>query len=159
MEAISSMYCNLPGQSPHILNVGENRFTKRGNYIDPQIAEMLSLKMIKGTRAGLKEPYSILLSASAAKVYFGENEPLDKMINLDNKVEVKVTGVYEDLPYNSTFKDISFFLPWELYKIRNPWLKEIKDPWSGNFTLAYAQIADNADMGKSVGKNQGCEIE
>jgi ABC-type antimicrobial peptide transport system permease subunit len=130
----------------HILTVGEKAFAKTGNYCDPQITEMLSLKMLKGTRAGLKEPYSILLSESVAKIYFGDADPLDKIIKLDNKDEVKVTGVYEDLPYNSTFRSMTFILPWELFEIHNPWLKNAKDLWSDNFTLTYARIADHADM-------------
>ena len=61
-------------------------------------AKMLSLKMLKGTYDGLKEPNSILLAASTAKAFFGDAEPVDKLMKIDNNVDVKVTGVYEDLP-------------------------------------------------------------
>ncbi|AYQ36496.1 ABC transporter permease [Runella sp. SP2] len=142
----------------HILTTGEKTFAKLGNYCDSQITEMLSLKMIKGSRAGLTEPYSILISESLAKVYFGDADPLDKIMKVDNKDDVKVTGVYEDLPNNTTFGKVSFFLPWELYKIQNPWVKEQKE-WNDDFTMAYAQIADNVDMEKVSTKIRNVKLK
>ena len=50
----------------HLLSVGNKHISKVGNFFDPDAPEMLTLKMLKGTRAGLKDPYSIMLSASAA---------------------------------------------------------------------------------------------
>ena len=64
----------------------------------------LSLKMMKGTEDGLKDPHSILLSASTAKAIFGNEDPMNKLMKIGNKLDVKVTGVYEDLPYNSQFQ-------------------------------------------------------
>lgn len=132
--------------SGHILTYGEKKFSKSGNFFEPQVTDMLSLKMLKGTRAALKEPHSIILSESYAKAFFGDADPMDKLMKLDNKTDVKVTGVYEDLPYNSSFKDMYYVMPWELYMITNPWIKTMDDPWGSNFTQAFAQIADNANM-------------
>ncbi|WP_026997705.1 ABC transporter permease [Flectobacillus major] len=134
--------------STHILTYGEKKFTKSGNYFEPQVTDMLSLKMLKGTREGLKEPNSILLSESVAKAYFGDTDPMNKLIKVDNKEVVKITGVYEDLPYNSSFKEMEYILPWELYLITNPWIKKMENPWGSNFTQTFAQLADNADMDK-----------
>ncbi len=95
----------------HILAYGDKKFTKQGNYLSPNAPDMLSLNMLKGTRAGLKDPSSILLSESVAKALFGDEEPVGKLMKIDNKLNVKVTGVYEDLPYNSNFKDMTFIAP------------------------------------------------
>ncbi len=130
----------------HILTSGEKKFNKDGYYFEPQVTEMLSLKMIKGTRGGLKEPYSILLSASTAKAYFGEVDPMNQVIRIDNKYDVKVTGVYEDLPYNTFFRNMNYLLPWELYLISNEWIKKMENPWGSNFTQTFVQVAENADM-------------
>ncbi|RYU96111.1 ABC transporter permease [Emticicia agri] len=132
--------------SSHILSVGEKKFSKSGNFFEPQVTEMLSLKMLKGTRAALNEPNSIILSESYAKAFFGNADPMDKIMRLDNKTDVKVTGVYEDLPYNSSFREMYYILPWQLYLSTNPWIKNMDDPWDSNFTQAFAQIGDNADM-------------
>lgn len=66
--------------------------------------------MLKGTRAGLKDPYSIMLSASAAQSIFGNEDPINKVIKLDRTLDVKVTGVYEDLPDN-TFRELKIMIP------------------------------------------------
>jgi ABC-type antimicrobial peptide transport system permease subunit len=130
----------------HILTSGEKKFNKDGYYFEPQVTEMLSLKMIKGTRDGLKEPYSILLSASTAKAYFGEVDPMNQVIRIDNKYDVKVTGVYEDLPYNTFFRNMNYLLPWELYLISNEWIKKMDNPWGSNFTQTFVQVAESANM-------------
>ncbi|GAA4454370.1 ABC transporter permease [Nibrella saemangeumensis] len=136
----------------HVLAVGEKRFTKIGNFFDPEVADMLSLNMLKGTRAGLKDPYSIFLSESVAKAFFGDGNPLGKIMRVDNQFDVKVTGVYEDLPYNTSFREIAIMMPWSLYLIQNTWIKEMDDPWDSNFSQTFAQIAENADMDKVSAK-------
>jgi len=136
----------------HILTYGEKMLTKDGYYFEAPITEMLSLKMLKGTRAGLKDPNSILLSESTARTFFGEADPLGQLMRIDNNVDVKVTGVYEDLPHNSFFRHMNYLLPWELYLISSPWIKKMENPWGSNFTQTFAQLADNADMEKVSAK-------
>ncbi len=142
----------------HLLKVGDKKFIKNGNYFEPEITEMLSLKMLSGTRAGLKEPFSILLSESVAKAYFGDSDPVGKTMRISNQFDLKITGVYEDLPYNSSFRDITFMLPWELFLIQRPYIKTIKDPWDSNFTQAFVQIADNAVMEKVSAKIKNVKL-
>ncbi len=132
----------------HILTVGEKKFNKDGYYFEPQVTEMLSLKMLKGTRDGLKDPNSILLSESTAKAYFGEADPMNQLMRINDKHDVKVTGVYEDLPYNTFFRNMNYLLPWDLYIISNEWIKKMENPWGSNFTQTFAQLADHADMEK-----------
>ena len=132
----------------HLLSVGNKHIAKHGIFFDPEAPEMLSLKMLKGTRAGLKDPYSIMLSASAARAVFGDEDPLNKMIKLDRTDNVKVTGVYEDLPDNTTFRGLEVMMPWALWLSKNPWAKDMSHPWGSNFSQTFVQIADNADMEK-----------
>lgn len=130
----------------HTLALKEKKLLKPGNYFEPGVTEMLSLKMLRGTRDGLKEPYSILLSESVAEAFFGKGDPMGKILRIDNQHDIKVTGVFEDIPLSSSFRDMTFILPWELYLISNTWIKEMEDPWGSNFTQTFVQIADNADM-------------
>src|SRR5688572_33251228 len=128
----------------HLISVGDKIINKVGIYFEPEAPEMLTLKMLKGTRAGLKDPYSIMLSASASESIFGKEDPINKIIKLDKDFDVKVTGVYEDLPDNTTFREIKIMMPWELWIIQNPWSKQFG--WRGNFSQTFAQIEDNANM-------------
>jgi hypothetical protein len=132
----------------HTLAFGEKRLLKAGSYFEPQVTDMLSLKMLKGSKDGLKDPYSILLSESVATAFFGKEDPVNKIMKIDNKYDVKVTGIYEDIPYNSGFRSLTYLMPWELYLIDQKWIREMKNPWGSNFSQTYAQIADNADMDK-----------
>ena len=134
--------------SRQILKDGDKLLSEEGNYMGNEVPYMLSLKMIKGSQNGLKEPYSILFSESVAKAFFGEDDPINKVMRIDNLADVKVTGVYKDLPYNSDFKNLSFIAPWNLLLAINPGIKADPDPWSNNNFLTYVQIADNADMKK-----------
>ncbi|HCW06736.1 MAG TPA: ABC transporter permease, partial [Cytophagales bacterium] len=136
----------------HILTYGDKKFNKDGSFFEPEVIEMLSLKMLRGTKDCLKDPYSIALSESVAKAYFGDADPLNQMMRIDNKYDVKVTGVYEDIPYNSRFRDLTYIMPWQLYMNVNEWIKKMDDPWDSNFTQTFAQIADNADMEKVSAK-------
>ncbi|HZB14295.1 MAG TPA: ABC transporter permease [Chryseolinea sp.] len=136
----------------HTLTYGEKMFLKPGCYFEPGITDMLSLKMIHGTRDGLKEMNSILLSESVAKTYFNNDDPIGKIFRVDNEVDVKVTGVFEDFPYNSSFREMTFILPWSLYLSQNKWVREMEDPWDSNFTRTFAMIDDQADMEKVSAK-------
>lgn len=132
----------------HILSYEEKKVMQPGNYMEPQAPEMLGLSMLSGNRDGLKDPSSILLSASAAKALFGDADPIGKTVNIDNKLPVKVTGVYQDLPYNTTLKDLSFIAPWSLYAASENWIKDNMQNWGNNSFQLFAQVADNADVDK-----------
>src|SRR5687768_12252420 len=75
----------------HLLTVGDKNLTKTGIFFEADAPEMLTLKMLKGTKAGLKDPYSILLSESAAESIFGKEDPMNKTIKLDRSFDVRVT--------------------------------------------------------------------
>ena len=142
----------------HLLTVGNKHISKVGNFFDPEAPEMLSLKMLKGTRAGLKDPYSIMLSASAAESIFGKEDPINKVIKLDRTYDVKVTGVYQDLPDNTSFRELKIIMPWDLWLIQNPWAKNMTEPWGSNFSQTFVQIADNTDMEKVSAKIKNTKL-
>jgi putative ABC transport system permease protein len=131
----------------HIVSYGEKKLTKSGSFMEPEALDIFSVKMLKGTKSALNDPASIIVSSSLAKTYFGQEDPVGKAMQLDNNFNVKVTGVYEDFPYNSSFVDVGFISPWQLFaQMRN--FKKETDPWRCNCFLSYVQVADNVDMKK-----------
>jgi len=132
----------------HILSFEEKSLIKKGKYMDVDAPRMLSLKMLKGNLEGLNEPGSILLSESTAGTFFGEEDPIGKLMMIDNELSVAVSGIYEDLPFNSRFRELLFIAPWELYVSSYDWVKRDRDNpnWDDNSYLLYTQIADHADM-------------
>jgi len=143
----------------HLLSLGDKHINKTGIFFEPDAPEMLTLEMLKGTRAGLKDPYSIMLSASAAESIFGKDDPIDKTIKFDRSFDVKVTGVYKDLPDNTSFREIKIMMPWELWLIQNPWAKNMEEPWGSNFSQTFVQIADNTDMEKVSAKIKNVKLD
>jgi putative ABC transport system permease protein len=136
-------------EQDHILAAGEKKLSRKGQFMDKETPEMLTLKMIYGSRAGLQDPYSIMLSASTAKAIFGDIDPTNKTILLDTKTNVKVTGVYEDLPLNTQFKNIEFFSPFELWVSNNDWIeKRAMNDWNNHFLKIYAEINPNGNFDK-----------
>ncbi len=143
----------------HILTFGEKKITQTGNYFEPQIIDMLLLNMLKGTRSALQDNHSIVLSESTAKALFGNKDPMNNLIKIDNKFDVKVSGVYEDLAYNSNFSNLSFIAPWQLYIDDNNWVEKSTNPWRNNSFQTFVQIADNADMDKVSAKIKNVKLK
>lgn len=132
----------------HILSHGENKISRTGNFMEADAPKLLSLRMINGSANGFAEPNSIFLSESTARALFGEKEALNELMRIDNRLDVKVTGVYEDLPLNTSFNEMKFIASWDAYVVSTPWIKAARDEaqWGNNSFQLFAQIAPNADM-------------
>jgi putative ABC transport system permease protein len=89
---------------------------REGNfaYAEGNFFEIFSFRLNQGVANGLKEPNTVAISASTAKKYFGKENPVGKVITLNNqfgKTLYTVTVVYDDMPENSDFRfDIVFSL-------------------------------------------------
>lgn len=129
-----------------ILTYGEKKLVKQGNFMQEPAPEMLGLEMLSGQRDGLKDPNSILLAASTAKALFGNEDAPGKIVKLNNKYNLKVTGVYADLPPNNDFSATTYIASWEHYVTNTEWLKNSVDQWGNNSFQMFAQIADNTTM-------------
>ena len=144
------------GNGKHILASENNHFIKTGSYMEAGAPSLFSLKMISGAGNGLQEPYSILLSRSVATAIFGNEDPVNKFIKFDDTASLKVTGVYEDLPVNTTLHELEFIVPWNLqannikYNIQN---------WGNNNTQVYVQVADNVDMNQASAKIKNAKYD
>ncbi len=133
----------------HIISNGDNKFNQLGNYMQPGAPDMLTLKMLKGTRGGLADMNSILLSESVATALFGDTDPINKVVRMDDRHDVKVTGVYENIPKNSQFSDMTFIAPWDLYIADNKrWLNRFVDSWRDGMIQIFVQLPPTAEMDK-----------
>ena len=140
-------YISMSGwTNDHILAFGEKIITQSGNYFEPQIIQMLSMKMLEGSTSALLDNHSIILSKTTAKALFGNADPMNRRIKIDSKFDVRVSGVYEDFPYNSEFKALLFIAPWNLYIDSNIWNEKATNPWRNNSFQAWVQLADHADL-------------
>ncbi len=133
------------GVGSHVLALDNKKLNLTGVYMEPQGPAMFTLDMLKGYKNALQDPKSIIISASTAKAYFGDANPIDKTLKIDNQIIAKVAGVYRDFPQNSTFADLGFIGSWEMFYNAND-IKSMREPWRPNFCTIYVQTANNANL-------------
>jgi putative ABC transport system permease protein len=132
----------------------EKKFTESGFFVQPDGPAMLGLKMKHGTLTGLKDMNSILLSASVARKLFGDIDPVNQVISMDAKWDLKVTGVYEDLPKNSDFYEASFLATLDRYV--EGWAS--LDSWDNYHMYIYVQLKEGADVEKVSSIIKDCTL-
>lgn len=92
-------------RKPSILTYGDMALKKWGYTVSEHFFDMFSWKFIKGSAAtALPDPYTIVLTQSAANAIFGKEDPINKVVKIDNGYNAKVTAIVADPPGNSTFR-------------------------------------------------------
>lgn len=147
------------GMGNHLLALDDKKLTKSGVYFEKGAPEMFSLKMLQGNWNSLDDPSSVFLSESAVKAYFGDADPINKVMKIDNDFDVKVTGVYEDFPHNSAFADLAFISTWDLIYNKADGVKTMTDPWRPNSFTLFVQLNDNADINKVSAKIKDAKLK
>ena len=86
------------------VNTADKKFSEKKLYwADGSLFKIFDIKFLRGNPAeALNDPKKIVLSKSTAYKYFGKEDPIGKLVKVDNKYELEVSGVYEDFPGNST---------------------------------------------------------
>ena len=138
------------GNRSEVLAVGnkksDKKLTDRGAYVEPAFTDMFSLNMLEGTRKGLENPNSILLSQSLAKALFGDQDAMGQQLRISDKANVTVTGVYTDLPDNSNFESYHFLAPWQLYLHTDSTVAQDEPAWDNNSYQIFAQLKPGASF-------------
>ncbi len=123
-----------------ILTYKDKTFTIDGCFMEADAPDLLSLQMLHGTGNGLDDPTSILLSASVANSLFGDEDAIGKVIRVDNREDLKVIGVYKDLPRNSSFYNELFFIaPLDVLVKRGG----RNFSWGNNWLAVFVQVSEN----------------
>lgn len=95
-----------------LLETGGKKFEEDGVFFaDATFMDVFSYPLVKGDRAtALKQPDAILITQAMAIKYFGNEDPIGKLIRKDNQENVVVTGVLANIPANSDLQ-FDFILP------------------------------------------------
>ena len=74
-------------------------------YVDPSVFDVFTFPMITGDpETALLKPYSVVLTEETAMKYFGEEDPIGKVLKFNNQRDYTVTGVMKNIPDNSHFE-------------------------------------------------------
>jgi putative ABC transport system permease protein len=89
--------------SPTPFRFEEKKFNEPNSYFaDEHLFDVFNVQVTKGNpKKALVDPYSVMLSEDLAKKYFGGDEPLNKVLRMNNQFDLKVTGVYKSFPTNA----------------------------------------------------------
>jgi putative ABC transport system permease protein len=134
------------GERDFDLKIGNNTVTKKGQFIENGIIDMFSLKMIRGNKESLNDQKSIIISESTARALFGNADPINKQIRLNNFYDTKVTGVFEDPARNSIFGDRQFFANFNNLIANNPDIKVHENDWGQTSNFIYVQTIGTVSL-------------
>jgi len=77
---------------------------ERFGYTDSTYFTFFDRKFVSGNyQTALNEPGQVILSQTTAKKFFGDDDPINNSLWLNNQVDLKVTGIMEDAPDNTNF--------------------------------------------------------
>lgn len=130
------------------LQVGDKSLSRMGSFMQEDAPSLLDLKMLKGDHESLKEVNSLLLSESVAKSLFGEEDPIGKPVTVNFQGDLMVTGVYKDIPENTSFRELQYIGNWEMMMQTFEWMQNSIDNWGNNSFQLFVQIQENASMAK-----------
>ena len=122
-----------------------------GNYTDETIAyadaslfKVFTLPLISGNANNILEaPYNIVLSETAAKKYFGTENPVGKTLLIEGKYPAAVTGLMKDIPYNSHFRvDILV----SMSTLLQEWNKNMSTNWTRFGFYTYLLLPEKTNV-------------
>jgi putative ABC transport system permease protein len=120
-----------------LFRYGEKAFFENDiRAVDPAFLRIFTFPLVQGDReTALDDPHSLILTREMVEKYFGDEEPIGKVISVDNQYEFTVTGIVEKLPENSSLR-FSVLLPFIFQKERGWW----HDHWGTNSIGTYVQL-------------------
>jgi putative ABC transport system permease protein len=127
----------------------DNTYDKeKGRYVERDFLRMFSFKLTKGDPAtALARPDAVVISKKLANKYFKGQNPVGKMIRVDNTDNVIVTGVLDEIPKSSSLT-FDFLMSFEQWRKKNDWAKD----WGNNGPRCYVMLAPNVSIDKANAK-------
>jgi len=139
-------------QQQNLLAYSNNKIKKDGYFVSDHFFDIFSWQFVKGNAAtALKDPNSIVLTEDAAKVFFGNADPINKVLTIDNDKSVKVTAIVKHAPSNSSFQ-FDWIRP---FNYDDPDTKASMNEWTNSSWNVFLQTVPNADtalLNKTVTK-------
>jgi ABC-type antimicrobial peptide transport system permease subunit len=110
--------------------------------VDSSLLQVFTFPLSVGDPAtALNSPHSIILTQKLATKYFGKENPVGKILTVENKAQFTVTGVFKEIPANSLFT-FSAVIPYS-------YMKEIgaaDRSWGNNSIFTFIQLKKGSDI-------------
>ncbi len=119
-----------------LITYGKASFNEKKVFLaDSNFFEFFSFPLLRGNAASvLRDPLSIVMTATAAKKYFGTGDPIGKEVEFNKRLRLRVTGIAADVPANSHL-DFDMVIPLMIWKDEK-WFNQ----WPNNSLFVYVQL-------------------
>ena len=126
--------------APFLCSIGEKKLRGNACLTDSGFLQMFTFPLLQGnTFNALCKPFSMVVTESFAKKFFGNENAIGKTIKIDSTDIFTITGVLKDLPNNTIF-NFDFLLPWS-YMDKLKWND---NGWGNNSVQTYVLLKQNA---------------
>ena len=141
-------YAGPPG-IPNTFKVGEQAGKMEGRYAGADFFSMFSYPMLLGNpQTVLNGVADIAISRKMATFFFGSPEKaIGKSIRFDNKEDLQVTAVFDEVPANSS-QHFDFLRSWSAFVAANAWVNN----WNSTSPMTFIQLRKEADPNKVAAK-------
>ena len=130
-------------KQPHVLANGEVKLKKDGYTVSEHFFDVFTWDFIKGNAANaITDPSSIVLTQSAAKALFGDADPINKVVRIDNDRDAKVSALVADVPANSTLQ-FDYIIP---FNYGDEDVKKAMMNWQSSSWLLFVQTVSGANI-------------
>ena len=138
-EITSYTRIHRPWNSILVAREDQKFYEKKIIYADSGFFKTFDFKVLQGDPENLlTRPYTMVLTRSMAKKYFGDEDPAGKTLSVNNRHDYEITGILEDPPRNSHFSFNAILSFSTFYEgSRAKWM----DSWIGNINyFSYIRV-------------------
>jgi putative ABC transport system permease protein len=125
------------------MGIDDRRINKFTYFVGPDFLKMFTFPLVKGSD-DLGNPKGMIVTESAARELFGDEDPIGKTILVNNHFDMTVTGVIQDPPVNNTFQ-FKCLIPFETYTTYDQGIRRALTNWQDNAFNMYVQFRSGVD--------------
>jgi putative ABC transport system permease protein len=129
-------------------------------FADSSLFDVFTFPLLEGDpKRALAAPYSIVLTQGTAKKYFGDENPMGKIVKFSDTLDLMVTGIVKDVPLNSHFTFdglVSRQTMLDIHKKTPDWIEGHENNWFNCDSYAYLLLKNPVDpdaFGKKINKH------
>ncbi|MCH8959912.1 MAG: ABC transporter permease [Bacteroidetes bacterium] len=117
-----------------------NFHEERLYFANPEVFEVFDIPVVRGNpETMLAEPGKVALTEETARKYFGNDDPVGKMLNINNQFEAEVVGIVEAMPEHSHFH-FDFLVPWATLDVMMDFSNSMS--WGNNSYYTYLMFPE-----------------
>lgn len=137
-------------QPPDSLEIKESINIPRFGWVDPAVFDVFTLPFTAGNpKTALESPYSLVLTESISKRLFGNENPIGKIVKVNNRDDYKVTGIIKDPKnFHLDFNALASFVT--LGKLIGPRALNSFDSWNVHTYVLLPHQHNAADVAQKL---------